>query len=56
VAGVGSFLPPRETVDGLLRAFRLEKAIYELRYELVHRPDWAGIPLAGIRRILFRES
>lgn len=56
VAGVGSFLPPRETVDGLLKAFRLEKAIYELRYELAHRPDWAGIPLAGIRRILFRES
>jgi predicted trehalose synthase len=55
-AGVGSFLPPRETTTELLRAFRLERAIYELRYELSHRPDWARIPLAGIRRILFREG
>ena len=33
-------------------AFELEKACYELRYELNNRPDWTAIPLAGITRIL----
>jgi maltose alpha-D-glucosyltransferase/alpha-amylase len=33
---------------GLLDLFELEKALYELRYELRNRPSWAGIPLQGI--------
>jgi maltose alpha-D-glucosyltransferase / alpha-amylase len=33
---------------GLLGLFELEKALYELRYELGNRPTWAGIPLQGI--------
>ncbi len=33
-------------------AFELEKACYELRYELNNRPDWIAIPLAGIARLL----
>jgi maltose alpha-D-glucosyltransferase / alpha-amylase len=33
---------------GLLGLFELEKALYELRYELANRPTWAGIPLQGI--------
>ncbi len=32
----------------LLRAHMLDKALYELFYELNQRPDWAGIPLEGI--------
>ncbi len=40
----GSLLPAR----GLLGLFELEKALYELRYELANRPGWAGIPLQGI--------
>ncbi|MGH7415880.1 MAG: hypothetical protein ACREKJ_16925, partial [Candidatus Rokuibacteriota bacterium] len=35
-------------------AFELQKACYELRYELNNRPDWAPIPLAGIDRIIAR--
>jgi maltose alpha-D-glucosyltransferase/alpha-amylase len=32
----------------LLGLFELEKALYELRYELNNRPDWAQVPLQGI--------
>jgi predicted trehalose synthase len=39
-------------IDKLLAIFELEKAIYELRYELNNRPDWVGIPAAGIERLL----
>jgi maltose alpha-D-glucosyltransferase/alpha-amylase len=38
--------------DRLLGAFVLEKALYELRYELNNRPHWLGIPLVGILGIL----
>jgi trehalose synthase-fused probable maltokinase len=36
----------------LLSIYELEKAIYELRYEIDNRPDWVAIPVAGIRRLL----
>jgi maltose alpha-D-glucosyltransferase / alpha-amylase len=36
----------------LLDAFLLEKAVYELGYEMNNRPEWVGIPLAGIRQVL----
>ncbi len=39
-------------VENLLAIFELEKAIYELQYELDNRPDWVSIPVAGIRRLL----
>jgi predicted trehalose synthase len=39
-------------MDKLLAVFELEKAVYELRYELNHRPDWVQIPVAGIVRML----
>ena len=37
---------------GLLGLFELEKALYELRYELNNRPDWVCIPLRGILGIV----
>jgi predicted trehalose synthase len=36
----------------MLSVFELEKAVYELRYELDNRPDWVGIPVAGIQRLI----
>jgi trehalose synthase-fused probable maltokinase len=48
-----ALLPPGEAgIASLLAVFELEKAIYELRYELDHRPDWVRIPVAGIVRLL----
>jgi maltose alpha-D-glucosyltransferase/alpha-amylase len=38
----------KATNDGLLALFEIEKAFYEVRYELGNRPGWAGIPLQGI--------
>ena len=45
-----SGLPPR--LDGGLDGFRLEKAIYEMGYELNARPDWLPIPLRGILELV----
>jgi trehalose synthase-fused probable maltokinase len=48
-----SLLPPgEEATTRLLAIFELEKAVYELRYELDNRPDWLSIPVAGIVRLL----
>jgi maltokinase len=48
-----ALLPPgQQASDQLLAVFELEKAVYELRYELNNRPDWVGIPVAGIVRLL----
>jgi predicted trehalose synthase len=48
-----ALLPGGETAVGnLLFVYELEKAIYELRYELDNRPAWVSIPVAGIRRML----
>ena len=48
-----SLLPPGQQVTTqLLAVFELEKAVYELRYELNNRPDWVAIPVAGIERLL----
>jgi maltose alpha-D-glucosyltransferase/alpha-amylase len=36
----------------LVNLFELEKAFYELKYELGHRPDWVEIPLAGLLELV----
>ena len=49
----GGFLPAhREELNILLDVYLLEKALYELGYELNNRPDWVRIPLAGILQLL----
>lgn len=36
----------------LLDVYLMEKALYELRYELNNRPDWVQVPLAGILNLM----
>ena len=48
-AGDAPFLPhSAEQFEILLNAFLLDKALYELSYELNNRPAWVRIPLRGI--------
>ena len=52
-AGDAAFLPrSRNEVQTLLDVFLLEKAVYELGYEMNNRPSWIRVPLRGILRIL----
>lgn len=52
-AGQETFVPRnRADLQILLDVFVLEKAIYELSYELNNRPDWVRIPLRGIEQLL----
>jgi maltokinase len=48
-----SLLPSGQAaIDRMLAVYELEKAVYELRYEIDNRPDWVGIPVAGIQRLI----
>lgn len=44
--------PDRRSALRLVRFFAIEKAFYEISYELANRPRWAGIPLTAINRLL----
>jgi maltose alpha-D-glucosyltransferase/alpha-amylase len=46
----------QRAADRLLDFFLLEKAFYEIEYEMAHRPDWLRVPLAGTLRILARSE
>ena len=51
------FVPAgRQQFDSLLDAFLMDKALYELRYELNHRTDWVATPLWGIWRLLAHHA
>jgi maltose alpha-D-glucosyltransferase/alpha-amylase len=46
----------RDHLRGLLRALLLDKAVYELGYELNNRPGWARIPIRGLLDLLGSED
>ncbi len=53
---VNSPLWPSEpaAADRVLDFFLLEKALYEIEYEIAHRPDWLRVPLTGALQVLSR--
>jgi maltose alpha-D-glucosyltransferase/alpha-amylase len=52
-AAGASFIPTeRHDLATLLEAFVLDKALYELHYELNNRLDWVRIPLQSTLRLL----
>jgi maltose alpha-D-glucosyltransferase/alpha-amylase len=46
--GLASVPQDDASFDATLALFLLEKALYELRYEIANRPDWVIIPLRGL--------
>ncbi|TMH55607.1 MAG: hypothetical protein E6H53_16635 [Betaproteobacteria bacterium] len=52
VAHANGLTSARAEMKGLLELFVLEKAVYELKYEVDNRPDWVRIPLIGLLNIL----
>ena len=51
------FWPPSsKDAEQLLTVHELEKAVYELGYELNNRPEWVGIPIKGIHEIVRRSG
>jgi maltose alpha-D-glucosyltransferase/alpha-amylase len=52
-AGQAPFVPSDpDDLQVLLVAYTLDKALYEVRYELNNRPTWADIPLRGVQQLL----
>jgi maltokinase len=57
VPGIDVLLPADADDRGrILRAFELDKAVYEVTYEIAHRPDWVDIPASAVRRTLALAS
>jgi maltose alpha-D-glucosyltransferase/alpha-amylase len=57
IAGACSFLPRNlAQTEQLLHTFLLEKAIYELRYELNNRPNWVSLPLLALEGLLGQHT
>jgi maltose alpha-D-glucosyltransferase/alpha-amylase len=53
-AGLASIPRDEAQVAQLLQLFLIEKAAYELRYEIANRPDWVEIPLRGLLELATR--
>jgi maltose alpha-D-glucosyltransferase/alpha-amylase len=52
VEGAAFLTADRAEIELLLDVYMLEKAVYELAYELNNRPNWLIVPLRGIRELL----
>jgi trehalose synthase-fused probable maltokinase len=52
-----AFLPhDRRAIEAWIDFFEIEKALYEVEYEINNRPAWVRIPLSGLVRILRRQA
>ena len=51
-SGAISYPEDEEQAQALIELFTLEKALYEIRYELDNRPDWVGIPIKSVLDLL----
>ncbi|HSF49011.1 MAG TPA: putative maltokinase, partial [Burkholderiales bacterium] len=56
VAESVSYPEDAEDTERLIRLFTLEKALYELRYELDNRPAWVGVPIGGLLELAQRQE
>ena len=52
IVGCPTWPTDEEAIAQLMRLFLIEKALYEIRYELDNRPDWVVVPVAGLLRQL----
>ncbi len=51
-ANSAAFVPGPEHFDGLMRLFLIDKAVYEIEYEMNNRPAWLSIPLNGLADLI----
>jgi maltose alpha-D-glucosyltransferase/alpha-amylase len=51
IGDCASYPRDAEQARRLIALFTLEKALYELRYEINNRPDWIGVPLGALVRL-----
>jgi len=54
IEGCSAYPADESSAAALIALFTLEKALYELRYELQNRPDWLKVPVKGL--LTFIES
>jgi len=50
------YLNPGGSIKDRAALFMIEKALYELCYELANRPDWVTVPLTGLLGVLDRPA
>jgi maltose alpha-D-glucosyltransferase/alpha-amylase len=55
VGGCSVYPEDPAAAQALIQLFVLEKALYELRYELANRPDWVHVPLGGLCELLLGD-
>jgi maltose alpha-D-glucosyltransferase/alpha-amylase len=56
VGDAASYPEDGEHARALIELFTLEKALYEIRYELDNRPDWVGIPIKSVLDLLEEDG